>query len=50
LGGTFVDTGDTAKATLPETIFFGVHHDINAQWAVMGEVAWQGNRLNGFMR
>ncbi len=38
--GAFVDTGATAEITLPETVSFGIHHDINEQWAVMVEVAW----------
>jgi long-chain fatty acid transport protein len=40
LSGAFVDSDISAEATFPETVSFGVHHDINAQWAVMGEVAW----------
>jgi long-chain fatty acid transport protein len=31
--------GATLSA-LSGAVSFGVHHDINAQWAVMGEVAW----------
>ncbi|NKB50128.1 MAG: hypothetical protein GKS02_12300 [Alphaproteobacteria bacterium] len=36
----FVDTGAAVTATLPETASFGVYHELDDQWAVMGEAAW----------
>lgn len=38
--GAFRKTRATADLNLPEVISFGVHHDINDQWAIMGEAAW----------
>ena len=40
--GTFTDTGVAGDLTIPQTIGLSVHHDINAQWAVMGDVVWTG--------
>lgn len=42
----FVDTGASVTTTLPETASFGVYHEIDDQWAVMGEAAW--TRWNQF--
>jgi long-chain fatty acid transport protein len=38
--GRFVDTNARAKTTTPATLSLGAYHDINEQWAVMGEFAW----------
>jgi long-chain fatty acid transport protein len=38
--GAFTNTSARAKLDLPETVSFGVHHDVNDRWAVMGEAAW----------
>lgn len=38
--GLFRDTGAKLSTELPETVSFGVHHDINAQFSVMAEAAW----------
>ncbi len=38
--GNFVNTGMVAEVTFPESVSFGVHHDINPQWSVMAEAAW----------
>jgi long-chain fatty acid transport protein len=40
LTGTFVGTGARADLTTPETVSFGVYHELNDQWAIMGEAAW----------
>lgn len=40
--GPFVDTGGQADLTLPQSVSAGAFHQINEQWAVMGEVAWTG--------
>jgi long-chain fatty acid transport protein len=39
-GAGFNDTGVIASIVLPEIISGGVYHQINPQWAVMGEVQW----------
>jgi long-chain fatty acid transport protein len=38
--GAFQDTGIKANVTTPETVSFGVYHDITPEWAVMSEAAW----------
>ena len=38
--GRFVDSDASANATTPATFSLGTYHDINKQWAVMGEFAW----------
>jgi len=38
--GRFVNTGASADASLPETLSLGVYHELNANWAVMSELAW----------
>ncbi|HYN38120.1 MAG TPA: outer membrane protein transport protein, partial [Rhodospirillales bacterium] len=38
--GLFQDGGMQSDLTTPETLSFGVHHDIDAQWSVMGEAQW----------
>ena len=38
--GRFVDSDASAEATLPATLSVGAYHEIDAHWAVMGEVAW----------
>jgi long-chain fatty acid transport protein len=38
--GAFTSTGARAKLHLPETVSFGAYHDLDDQWAVMGEAAW----------
>ena len=40
--GRFVNTDASAEATLPATLSVGAYQDINAHWAVMGELAWTG--------
>lgn len=40
--GRFVDTDASAEARLPATLSVGAYQDINAHWAVMGEIAWTG--------
>jgi long-chain fatty acid transport protein len=37
-----VAAGASADFTAPELVTFGAYHDINEQWAIMGEVQWQG--------
>jgi long-chain fatty acid transport protein len=27
--------------TIPETVMFSVFHEINNQWAIMGNIGWQ---------
>ncbi|MDH3231753.1 MAG: outer membrane protein transport protein [Alphaproteobacteria bacterium] len=34
--------GAKADLTTPDSATLGIYHDINEQWAVMGEVAWTG--------
>ncbi|MEM7043381.1 MAG: outer membrane protein transport protein [Pseudomonadota bacterium] len=38
--GRFVDSNSSAEATLPATLSVGAYHDIDAHWAIMGEIAW----------
>jgi long-chain fatty acid transport protein len=38
--GLFQDANIKANLTTPETVSFGVYHDISPQWAVMGEAEW----------
>ncbi|MDF1790964.1 MAG: outer membrane protein transport protein [Thalassobaculaceae bacterium] len=38
--GTFTDSDATTTVTLPETIGLSVHHDINEEFSVMGDVVW----------
>jgi long-chain fatty acid transport protein len=38
--GLFRDTGIDAHVETPETVSFGVHHDLSSQWSVMGEAQW----------
>ena len=38
--GRFVDSAASAEATLPATLSVGAYHDIDAHWAIMGEIAW----------
>jgi len=38
--GQFVDTGAKLSTQFPETVSFGIHHDINRQFSVLGEAAW----------
>ena len=40
--GPFADTGGRADLSLPQSVSAGAFHQINEQWAVMGEVAWTG--------
>jgi len=32
----------TADLTMPDSINFGIHHDINEQWSVMADGSWTG--------
>ena len=38
--GLFTDSASTASLTTPETLSFGIYHQISPRWAVMGEAAW----------
>lgn len=38
--GTFTDSDVTSTVTLPETIGLSVHHDIDDEFAIMGDVVW----------
>lgn len=38
--GAFTDSDVTSTVTLPETISFSAHHDINDEFAIMGDVVW----------
>jgi long-chain fatty acid transport protein len=38
--GAFTSTGASAKLNLPETLSFGVHHDLDERWSITGEAAW----------
>lgn len=38
--GAFRDTGATAHLDLPESVSFGLHYDLNQEWAVMGQAEW----------
>lgn len=37
-----VNAGITADFTAPDSASIGLYHDINDQWAVMGELGWMG--------
>ncbi|UCH73131.1 MAG: outer membrane protein transport protein [Rhodospirillales bacterium] len=41
VAGTFLSNAN-ADFTAPELVTLGAYHDINEQWAIMGEVQWQG--------
>ncbi|NOX43193.1 MAG: hypothetical protein GXP19_05600 [Gammaproteobacteria bacterium] len=41
-GGAFVDTGLTAKITLPQTVSVSGFHEINKDIAVMADITWTG--------
>ena len=41
-GGAFVDTGITAKVSLPQTISVSGFHEINNDIAVMADITWTG--------
>ena len=36
----FIDTGARADAEVPETVSFGLYHEFDDRWAIMGEAAW----------
>jgi len=38
--GNFVNTGIVTEVNFPESVSFGIHHDVNPQWSVMAEAAW----------
>ena len=38
--GQFADGGVKADFEAPESISFGLHHDLNPRWSVMAEAAW----------
>jgi long-chain fatty acid transport protein len=38
--GAFTNTGATAKLETPESLLFGVYHDIDEQWSVMANASW----------
>jgi long-chain fatty acid transport protein len=38
--GAFVNTGGRARLDTPASVNFGVFHEINERWAVMGEAQW----------
>ena len=38
--GAFRDTGAAAEVDLPESVSFGLHYDLNEEWAVMGQAEW----------
>ena len=40
LSGALVDTGASAGIKLPETITFGLEHDLSPQWTVGAEADW----------
>ncbi len=39
-GGLFQDTDASGHVTTPETVSFGVYHELSPRWAVMGEAQW----------
>ncbi|MCK5276484.1 MAG: porin [Alphaproteobacteria bacterium] len=41
VNGSFADTV-TADLTTPASATIGLYHDINEQWAIMGEIGWTG--------
>lgn len=40
LAASFANTGATAKLQTPEVVSFGAYHELDKQWAVMGDVSW----------
>ena len=38
--GRFVDTGASARLTTPQSVSFGVYHEIDEQWAVMADAVF----------
>ena len=40
LSNLFTNQGVTAKITLPESLNFGLHHDLTDNWSVMSGVEW----------
>lgn len=40
LSGALVDTGARAVVNLPETVTFGIEHDLNSQWSFGAEADW----------
>ncbi len=38
--GRFVDTGASARLTTPQSVSFGIYHEIDARWAVMADVMY----------
>lgn len=36
----FVESPAKTKTDLPETVSFGIYHELGPQWAIMGEAAW----------
>lgn len=40
LGVNVRDTTASAKLTTPDTVSFGVYHELSPQWAVMSDVQW----------
>ena len=38
--GFFVDTDASAKVELPATLSFSGYHQLNSNWAVMGDITW----------
>ncbi len=38
----FVDTDTTADITLPAMASVSIHHQLNPQWAIMGDYTWTG--------
>lgn len=47
-GGAFKNTNARGDVDMPENISFGAFHEINEQWAVMGNVIW--TRWNRFQQ
>ena len=47
LAAAFTNTSVTSKLVLPEVVSFSVFDQVNAQWALMGDVTWTNwNRFN----
>lgn len=40
LGVNLRDTAASADLTTPDTVTFGLYHEIDPQWAVMSDIAW----------
>jgi long-chain fatty acid transport protein len=40
IGGGLITSDASADFTAPDMATAGIYHDINSQWAVMGELAW----------